>query len=527
MLFRSRSRLRITSLLTVMLFVLSTLGAYAQEVQAVPPVPAGQGVDLAGMFRSNPQVSQLNGNISTLENSLQQIQQVSKPLYQRLAPSHMETMSIGERVRAIVGNTKDLVQQGAQVYKGQVSEWDAAHGITPDTSFENELGVGLNQLGVEAGKMPLNGNGNLLAGKLKTIIDAIKSKLAAIINILKAKMVAIAQDLGILKKTDGKKGPVKEEQGVANAPAAETQYADTFAGKLSKGVAEGSQNAKQSLKNSFSFTNLAVTTTVAVGTNLAINMIKGEKPSLGKAVKAVASVEFAGSVLGSALGAAGGQFASTLVRTFIPGPIGAMVGAVIPVMFGSAAGQMGSSLAGDLKGGRFSLGKAWKSIDKVDLVGSSIGSTIGMALGAPIPIIGPIIGGIVGGLLGSKIAKWVTGGTRLGTFNIFNRGTNLGTNLNTGNGNTVNTTNLGGISTGEGFGLGINNGGTVGGGGLRPTGDVKPVSGDIQQVERKYYDTYLNYNKLVETGKYDEAKKVYGDLKVLSDQYNTMKSEAK
>lgn len=510
--FRNRQQLRLTSLLTALLFVLSTLGAYAQEVQAVPANP---GPDLAGLFRSNPQVNQLNGHISTIENSLHQIESIAKPLYQRLAPSNMEAMSIGERVKAIVGNTKDLMLQSGQVYKGQVAEWDAAHGITPDTTFEGELGIGLNQLGVEAGKMPLNGKGDLLAGKLKTIIDAIKAKLGAIISMIKAKIVALAQKIGLMKKGDKEKGPAKEQEGITNAPAQEAQYADTFAGKLSKGVSEGTQNAKQSLKNSFSFTNLAVTTTVAVGTNLAINMIKGEKPSLGKAVKAVASLEFAGSVMGSALGAAGGQFAASMVRSFVPGPIGALVGAVIPVMFGSAAGQMGSSLAGDLKRGQFSLGKAWKSIDKVDLLGSSIGSTIGMALGAPIPIIGPIIGGIVGGFLGSKIAKWISGGLKSKNISLINRGNNFTPDIPKG-----------GINIGEGSGLGIHTGGQIGGG-LMPTGDVKTVSGDLRTVERKYYDTYLNYNRLVEGGKYDEAKKMYGDLKVLSDQYNALKAQAK
>ncbi|NLI76351.1 MAG: hypothetical protein GX442_07915 [Candidatus Riflebacteria bacterium] len=512
--FRNRGQLRLTSLLTVLFFVLSTLGAYAETVT---PVSSAQNVDLAGLFGSNPTVGLLNGNISTLENSLQQIQQTAAPLYSKLAPSNMETMSIAERVKAIVGNTKDMVKMGAETYKGQVNEWNAAHGITPDTTFEGELGVGLNELGVQAGQLPLGGKGDVAVGKLKGIIEAIKAKLGAIINMIKAKLVALAQKIGLLKKktTDESKGPAKEQEGYAQAPVADVQYADTFAGKLAKGVSEGTQNAKQSLKNSFSFTNLAVTTTVAVGTNLAIDMINGERPSLGKAVKAVASVEFAGSVVGSALGAAGGQFAGTLVKTFMPGPIGAIAGSLLPVMFGSAAGQMGSSIASDLKRGTFSLSKAWKQIDKVDLVGSSIGSTIGMALGAPIPIIGPIIGGIVGGLIGSKIAKWVTGGFKTGNFNVLNRGTSFTPDIPKS-----------GVTIGEGSGLGIYNGGSIGSG-LTPTGDVKQVSGNLQQVEQQYYQTYMQYNKLVEAGKTDEAKKVFNNLKVLSDQYNSLKSQAK
>jgi hypothetical protein len=515
--FRARAQLRLTSLVTALFFLFSTLGAYAQ---AVTPVAPTQPIDAASLFANNPTVSLLNGNISTLENSLQQIQNVAAPLYQRLAPSNMETMSIAERIRAIVGNTKDMIQMGVETYKGQVNDWNAAHGITPDTTFEGELGVGLAQLGVEAGKLPLGGKGDLAVSKLKSIIEAIKARLATIINLIKAKLVALAQKVGLLKQksADEAKAPRKDQEGAMGAPLAEVQYADTFAGKLAKGVNEGAQAAKTSLKNSFSFTNLAITTTVAVGTNLAMDMIRGEKPSLGKAVKAVASAEFAGSVVGSALGAAGGQFVGTLVKTFLPGPIGAIAGSLLPVMLGSAGGQMGSSLAGDLKRGQFSLARAWKSIDKVELVGSSIGSTIGMALGAPIPILGPIIGGIVGGILGGKVAKWIAGAVKGGNLNniqLINRGKNF-----------TPETPKSGITIGESSGLGIFTGGQVGTG-LTPVGDAKPISGNLQQVERQYYETYLQYNRLVEAGKTEEAKKVFGELKILSDQYNALKNQAR
>ena len=533
MIFHTRTRLRIVSLLTAVMFLASTFGVYAQQVVPQQAAPQQQSIDITALLGSNPELSHLQNNIGTIQQTLKQIDQTAIPLYNKIAPSNMEAMTIGQRIKAILSNTKTLVGNGLNSYKAQVGEWDQANGLAGNPSFEQELGVGLNQLGVEAGKMPLNGNGNALIGKLKTIINAIKDKLQNIIRIIRAKIAAVAQKVGLMKKDpeEAKKGADREEEGVQMSMAPEHQYADTFAGKLSKGITEGAENAKTSLKNSFSLTNLAVTTTVAVGTNLAIDMIRGEKPSFKKAVKAVASVEFAGGVVGSALGAAGGQFTATLVKTFIPGPIGAMVGAVIPVLMGSAAGQMGSSLAGDAKNGHFSIKKAWKSIDKVDLIGSSIGSTIGMALGAPIPIIGPIIGGILGGVIGSKVAKLISnfagpGKLSFAKLNPLNWFKNKGKNLPNMSGSGINVGSVGnGGDSNQGLGM-YTGGGSVGG--LTPVGNVgAPAAGDLATAEKQYYETYLKYNRLVEDGNQDEAKQVFTELKVYSDRYNSLKKEVK
>jgi len=430
----------------------------------------------------------------------------------------MEAMSIGERIRAILGNTKSVISSGMSQYRGQVAEWNQAHGIGPDATFEQELGVGLNQLGAKVGEMPLGGKGNIVVEKLKVIITAIKEKLQSLITLIRAKILAVAQKIGLAKKTDKEKGPAKESTGVLGPEG--VQYADTFSGKLSKGIAEGTQNAKTSLKNSFSVTNLAVTTTVAVGTNMAIQMVRGEKPSFKKAVKMVATAEFAGGVVGSALGAAGGQFTSSLVRAFLPGPVGAIAGSLIPVMMASAGSTIGGSLAGDLRNGQFSISKAIKAIDPVDLVGSSIGSTIGMMLGAPIPIIGPIIGGIAGGFLGSKVAKWVVGMFKgqNSVSKLFNRGQNVSISQPSGMSVTVGNSANTGVMTAPGGDM------------YRPAADMgqaaqAPIAGspELQAAEKAYYETYMKYNKLVEQGKYDDAKKVYTDLQKYSDQYKQLK----
>lgn len=187
-------------------------------------------------------------------------------------------------------------------------------------------------------------------------------------------------------------------------------YADTFVSQVSKTFSSASQNALTSLKDSFSVKSLLITTGVAVGTNVIGQLLSDGKVDVDETVKAVVSAEFAGNVIGSALGAAGGQFAATIVRAAVPGVAGCVLSAFIPVLTASLGGQMGSSLGGDLKEGRFDVKAAWDKIDKWDLVGSSIGSTIGMLLGSAIaPPIGSIVGGIVGGLIGSKIAAWAKG----------------------------------------------------------------------------------------------------------------------
>jgi hypothetical protein len=527
---------RVLSLVTALFFLGSTMGVYAQNLPSLPPPPSSTytgnvsgiaaGVDLNTLLGANPELLALQANARSIESALRTIDTTAAPLYSKVVPANMDTMSIAERVKAIVGNTKNVLSQGMSSYKSQVADWNQAHGVGPNPNFEQELSLGMNQLGLQAGEMPLGGKGNIAVDKLKSIINAIKERLQSLITLIRAKIAAVAQRVGLMKKkdpaTEEKKSAFREDEGYVQA-SQDVQYADTFSGKLSKGVTEGTQAAKTSLKNSFSFTNLAVTTAVAVGTNLAIDMVNGEKPSLKKAAKAVASVEFAGSVVGAALGAAGGQFTSTLVRTFIPGPIGAMVGAVIPVMFGSAAGQMGGSLARDIKSGQFNLRQAWQRIDKVDLIGSSIGSTIGMALGAPIPIIGPIIGGIVGGFLGSRVAKWITGMSRGGKVTWFPRGNNLPGGSNTGSGYGI---SIGQVGESGGQGLGIFTGGQVGGG-LTPVGDVSAapvaVSGNLKQVEEKYYQTYMEYNRLLQAGDQTKAQQVYGELKTYHDQYNSLK----
>jgi len=513
--------------MTVIMFVLSTFGAYAQTPQVTIPVAGNQAVDISILNNVLPELNNLQSNLRTAQSTLLSLEKVSTPLYNQIAPSNMEAMSISERLKAIMGNAKSLLGT-TLVNSGAQANAAIEAGASPIAlSYDQQLAYGVEQLGAQASKLQSNGKFAAATEKLKAILVLVKENMQRIITAIRAKIFAVGQKVGLISKDKTfENGKVKDSDGSGDkmllSASADVQYADTFSGKLAKGVTEGTQNAKTSLKNSFSFTNLAITTTVAVGTNLAIDMIHGNKPSFSKAVKSVATLEFAGNVVGSALGAAGGQFASTLVKTFVPGPIGALVGSVIPIMFASASGQMGSNLISGLKSGEFSVAKAFKAIDKVDLVGSSIGSAIGMALGAPIPVIGPIIGGIVGGFLGSRVAKLIAGFAKGGKIStIFSKGSSVAEKT---------TSNAGfPVSIGSVAGGGRGTGPVVMGSAMADSSSIA-VSGsaaDLEQVEKKYYDTYLEYNRMVEANDQEGAKKVFEQLKKYSDEYTALKKQIK
>lgn len=512
----TKGMLKRTSVLTLLLFVFSTFGsAYAQMPTVNIPVNQTQPVDISILNNVIPELNQLQSNLRTAQSTLTSIEAIATPLYNQVAPSNMESMGIAERIKAILNNSKVLLATTPSTKAALEA------GTSPmDLSLDQQMAYGLEQLSVQTAKLQANPNAAGAIEKLKSVLAVVTEKLQSIITVIRAKIFAVGQRVGLIGKdkqfVDGK---VKDAKGAIKA-SQQVQYADSFGGKLSKGVADGVQSAKTSLKSSFSLTNLALTTTVAVGTNMAIDMIHGNKPSFSQAVKSVATLEFAGNVAGAALGAAGGQFTSTLVRTFVPGPVGALVGAVIPVMFASGGGQMGANLISGLKNGNFSISQAWNKIDKVDLAGSSIGSTIGMALGAPIPIIGPIVGGILGGMLGSKVAKLIQGFTRGGKVSLFKRGSEV--NQPQGQNFMSAPVSVGTIAGPQSSGpvvMGSQSGDSVA---------VSSVSASaLQAAEERYYDAYLQYNRLVESGKHDEAQAVFVELKKFSDEYSALRRQMK
>lgn len=168
-------------------------------------------------------------------------------------------------------------------------------------------------------------------------------------------------------------------------------------GALGTGVTQ----AADSIKQSFSVKNVAVTAGTSIAVNLASQIMSGEKPSLQTAFRSVASLQFVGNVVGSSLGAAAGHVFAPLISTFVPIPVvGTLAGALIPTMTGMFGGSFGGNL-----GAGMSFKNALKALDPVAITGQAVGSTIGSMLGSmiPIPFVGTMIGGIVGGIVGEKI----------------------------------------------------------------------------------------------------------------------------
>ena len=190
--------------------------------------------------------------------------------------------------------------------------------------------------------------------------------------------------------------------------------------KTKSALDTGVQNAGNSLKNSFSAKNIAMTAGTSIAINLASQLMHGEKVSIKTAAKAVASMEFVGNFVGSSLGAAAGQLVVPLVRTFVPGIVGTLAGALIPSVTSLVGGNLGSSL-----GAGNTLKESLKSLDMVAVTGQAIGSTLGSMLGSfiPIPVVGTMLGGIIGGILGEKLFTAVR--------NLFKKKTNTAAKVST------------------------------------------------------------------------------------------------
>ncbi|MDD3001318.1 MAG: hypothetical protein PHF29_06155 [Candidatus Riflebacteria bacterium] len=535
-LFNKRA-VRQYSIATVLMFIFSIFGGYMPTASAADVTIQVDGTaSLEALGTVIPQVSNLQSKIQSAQSTVKSLEAVCTPIHDAVLPTNMEAMSIAERMKAIITNAKSVLGNTLESSTASAKAKVAQGASLSSLSREEQIAFGVEQLGAQAAKLETNGNTSGLVLKVKEVLQNVKSVLNRVVTAVRGKIFEVGQKAGlidenkifedgkVIDKSESKYGAKKQMSDenpsvVASGKAAEKP---SFSGKLAKGVSDGVDAAKSSLKSSFSFSNLLTTTTVAVGTNLAIDVINGNKPSLKKAVKSVASLEFAGSVVGSALGAAGGQFAGTLVKTFVPGIVGNLIGSVIPVMFSSASGQLSANLITGIKNGEFSVAKAFAQIDKVDLIGSSIGSTIGMTLGSAIPVVGTIIGGIVGGFLGSKIAKWITGGSKGQVSN--------GQGISAV-GNTMNVIPAGGISIGGSANVGSGDTGVVAAGGaagFSPNLNISQQSkGNTKAIENardNYYNAYLEYNRLIQANDIEGAKIMFKQLKVYSDEYSELKN---
>lgn len=524
------------SIATLLMFIFSIFGGYVPTASAAEvTIQVDGAASLEALGTVIPQVSNLQSKIQSAQSTVKSLEAVCTPIHDVVLPTNMEAMSIAERMKAIISNAKSVLGNTLESSTASAKA-KVAQGVSLSSlSREEQIAFGVEQLGAQAAKLETNGTTSGMVLKVKEVLQNVKEVLNRVVTAVRGKIFEVGQKAGlideskifedgkVIDKSESKYGAKKQMSDENSGVAASGKAVEkpSFAGKLSKGVSDGVDAAKTSLKSSFSFSSLLTTTTVAVGTNLAIDVINGNKPSLKKAVKSVASLEFAGSVVGSALGAAGGQFAGTLVKTFVPGIVGNLIGSVIPVMFSSASGQLSANLITGIKNGEFSVAKAFSQIDKVDLIGSSIGSTIGMTLGSVVPVVGPIIGGIVGGFLGSKIAKWITGGS--------SSQVSSGKGINA-IGNTM-VVPAGGISIGGSANVGGGDTGIVAAGGAAGISQNLNVSqqatGDFEALETarsNYYNAYLEYNRLIQANDIDGAKIMFKQLKVYSDEYSNLKN---
>jgi len=285
---------------------------------------------------------------------------------------------------------------------------------------------------------------------------------------------------------------------------------------------QGVQNVKDSLKSGFSAKNILMTAGITVATDVATQIMRGEDPSLKKALKTVCCAEFAGSVVGSVTGAAAGSFFTPFLSA-IP-CVGGALSALAPA-FGSIVGSsVGAYLAGDIKNGRFSIKNAFAAIDWAGVVGQTIGSVAGSALGSCLGPVGTIIGGIVGGYVGNwaaqKLKTWFGG-----------RGQSYGSI-----GMPVGTTTMGSVVASD-----VSIGSVAG----TPTTEIPvamsaevPVeeiavsqetkgtfSSDLQLAEAKYQELYKLYNEMLSQGRQEDALKVAQEMNRAKSEYESLKAK--
>jgi len=292
---------------------------------------------------------------------------------------------------------------------------------------------------------------------------------------------------------------------------------------------QGVQNVKDSLKSGFSPKNLLVTAGITVGVDLATQIMRGEKPSLKKAVKVVASAEFAGGVVGSVTGAAAGSFFVPFLSA-VP-VVGGVLSALAPTFGSIVGGSVGAYLAGDLKNGRFSIKNAFKQIDWIGVGGQTVGSTLGAMLGSAIfPPFGTIIGGMVGGYLGNWAAHKIAG--LFGKDRMpgqVSQGNPLpvGTNPYDQAAPVAGSVTIGAVAGGSEIAVNADQGDTSASTAVAASAEpLGTYASEIQLAEAKYRELYKLYNELLAQGKNQDAMKVAEEMNKAKASYDALKAKA-
>lgn len=288
---------------------------------------------------------------------------------------------------------------------------------------------------------------------------------------------------------------------------------------------QGFQNVKDSLKSGFSGKNLLMTAGITVGVDLATSIMRGEKPSVKKALKTVCSAEFAGGVVGSVTGAAAGSFFVPFLSA-IP-VVGGVMSALAPTFGSIVGGSVGAYLAGDLKNGRFSIREAFKKVDWIGVAGQTVGSTAGALLGSFLGPVGTIIGGMVGGYLGNWAAHKIAA--------LFGKDNGAGSGLGTiampvGSNPLGQSAGDGSVTIGAVAGSEIPvSGDQVQAPALTITGEAETIgsyASEVQLAYAKYQELYKLYNEMLAQGRQEDAMKVASEMNKAKAEYDALKAQA-
>ena len=289
--------------------------------------------------------------------------------------------------------------------------------------------------------------------------------------------------------------------------------------KTKSALDTGVQNAGNSLKNSFSVKNIAVTAGTSIAINLASQLMNGQKVSIKEAAKAVASMQFVGNFVGSSLGAAAGQVVVPLVKTFVPGIVGTLAGALIPTVTSLAGGNIGSSL-----GSGKTLKESLKSLDWVAISGQAIGSTLGSMLGSliPIPVIGTMLGGIVGGIVGEKLFTAVR--------NLFKKKTTTSTASTVLAAPTVDSSVY--SNNKNNSSVKSSNSSSQQSSSLRISDELDSIpysnmSPELKALKDNYEEAYKVYTNAVASGNTNKAKKALKEFQSAKSAYESVLNSAK
>jgi hypothetical protein len=151
---------------------------------------------------------------------------------------------------------------------------------------------------------------------------------------------------------------------------------------------------------------------VEMGYHLVDCATNGEKPSVVKVVKSMATADYLARTAGGLLGGAAG---SVFVPFLSAVPVfGGLLANFVPTFtYYLGADMAGEGLAG-LKNGKFSFKNYFKTLDWTAMLAGSAGWTIGSMLGSAVfPPIGSIVGGMLGDIVATKLLekfrKWRSG----------------------------------------------------------------------------------------------------------------------